>query len=60
MLCENEVEWKGIYRERGCMFGHLGWEWVGIDFEFLKVGGVYGEEWVDVSGEGGNWEEELR
>ena len=30
VLCENEVEWKGIYRERGeCMFGHLGWEWVG-------------------------------
>ena len=27
---ENEVEWKGIYRERReCMFGHLWWKWVG-------------------------------
>ena len=26
----------------------------------LKVGGVYGEEWMDVSGEWGNWEERLK
>ena len=24
------------------------------------MGGVYGEEWIDVSGEGGNWEERLK
>ena len=30
VLFENEIEWKGIYRGGGeCMFGHLGWEWVG-------------------------------
>ena len=30
VLCENEVEWKGIYRERGgYRFGQFGWEWVG-------------------------------
>ena len=30
VLCENEVEWKGIYREGGgLVFGHFGWEWVG-------------------------------
>ena len=35
VLCENEVEWKGIYREGGgCRFGHLGWEWVEKIFEF--------------------------
>ena len=34
-LCENEVEWKGIYREGGgCSFGHLGWVWEGKIFEF--------------------------
>ena len=62
VLCENEGEWKGIYRERGgCMFGHFGWEWVGkVNLNFMKVGGVYGEEWGDVNGEWGNWEEELK
>ena len=38
--------------------------WVGMGgkliLNFMKVGGVYGEEWVDVNGEWGNWEEELR
>ena len=61
VFCENEVEWKGIYKERGSVYsaiqGGNGWE---NGFEFLKVGGVYGEEWMDVSGEGGDWEEELR
>ena len=38
--------------------------WVGmggkLNLNFMKVGGVYGEEWGDVNGEWGNWEEELR
>ena len=38
--------------------------WVGMGgnliLNFMKVCGVYGEEWGDVNGEGGDWEEELR
>ena len=30
VLCENEEEWRVIYREgRGGKFGHLRWVWVG-------------------------------
>ena len=49
-----------ILGEGECLFGHLGWEWVGNVVEFLKVGGVYGQEWMDVGGEGGDWKEGLR
>ena len=31
-----------------------------LNLNFMRVGGVYGEEEVDVNGEWGNWEEELR
>ena len=42
VLCENEEEWRGIYREgRVGKFGHLGWVWVGNWFWILKVCGVY-------------------
>ena len=60
-LCENEEEWKCIYRERegGCsaILGGNGWE---VEFEFYEGRWGYGEEWVDVNGEWGNWEEDLR
>ena len=41
MLCENEVEWKGIYRERGeGRFGHFR---VGLGGKmFLKFDGRWG------------------
>ena len=52
MLCENEEEWRGLYsggrgsRVRSFRVG-LG----GKEILNLKVDGVYGEEWMDVSGE---------
>ena len=38
--------------------------WVGkggkLNLNLMRVGGIYGEEEVDVNGAWGNWEEELR
>ena len=60
VLCENEEERRGIYREKGGGFRPF---WVGkggkLNLNVMEVGGVYGEEEVDVNGECGNWEEEL-
>ena len=53
MLCENEEERRGIYREKGGGFRPF---WVGkggkLNLNLMRVGGVYGEEEVDVNGEG--------
>ena len=61
MLCENEEEKGGIYREGGRVRFRPFWVGMGgkLNLNVMGVGGVYGEEEVDVNGAWGNWEEKL-
>ena len=61
VLCENKEGGRGLYSGgRGVWVQPFRVGLGGKEILNLKVGGVYGEEWMDVSGEGGNWEERLK